>query len=749
MDTTKLTPVGWDSETHQFGAGRMAPPMVCATFAYRNEDGEVESLLVSDGDLDGALKERIVWLLTDETIRPVTQNGAYDYAVICATWPDLVPLVFDLLESGRATDTLWREKLLNLSTHGRLKNLPLPDGTSKKLLYNMEALARDYLGLDLSADKGDAEESWRLHYGLLTGWSSDEYPEEAASYAIDDAVHTLEVYEQQTDRAERTDASLETEEFQLLKSFVLQLETVYGIEVNREEAERLEVAVNEVREEVRVELEEVGFLRPANSVGPPYAKDEDRAFELLYEHFDDLPAEIEDWTPYADKLREEGIRFKAPAGTPGSRDTKVIQKYLAALYKRLGEIPDLTPAGAIKCDADVQEYLAERDPVMLAYHRRQELGKLADQMIPVLKSGQIVHPSYDAIKETGRTSAYDGGKGRNGGERLYPSVNIQQIPNNIKGLDARRCFKPRDGRVFIDVDYTALELACVAFITKGLFGESVHHRLYNDGVDLHAYLGAQLAVKDDGSGHALVSQFQSLCREEGILSDPMAIYEAFRALKVHDEKEVQEFFGHFRSFAKPVGLGFPGGLGPATMVTFAQSTYGVTLTEEQAYQFREFWRETYPEMLRFFDVINASLDDRNLGEDQRYEYVSPMGMVRRGATFCAASNGRSMQTPGAEAAMTGTALVTRACYDPTQESVLYGCRPVAFIHDQVLVETTEDQDLWAAQAEETKRLMIAGAEMVLDGVKMRCDDALLTTTWTKAAKPTFDDNGVMIPWTPS
>jgi hypothetical protein len=271
------------------------------------------------------------------------------------------------------------------------------------------------------------------------------------------------------------------------------------------------------------------------------------------------------------------------------------------------------------------------------------------------------------------------------------------------------------------VDFSGLELACVGHVTYGLFGESVHRDRYNEGVDLHAYLGAQLS---------------------GVGS-----YEEFMALKSGTEEQ-QAFFKLWRNFAKPVGLGFPGGLGPATMVTFARVTYGVDMTEDQARDFRETWRTTYPEMPRYFDWINGQIDYRNsVDGDVVHEYVSPSGLVRRGASYCAAANGCAMQSPGADAAMAAQIAVSRACYCDT-DSVLYGCRPLAFVHDQIIGETTEDESLWADQCEEVARIMREAASSVLSSVNVRCDEALLTRVWSKAAKPVRDDNGRLIPWEP-
>lgn len=750
------TVMAFDCETHLIGPGNIAPPMVCGIFTTRAEDGSLETILLGNHPDDG-LEGMIEWMLTDEDVRTVTHGGGFDYAVICRTFPRLIPLVYAALIAGRATDTMWREKLLNLSTSGRLETMEMPDGSKVDIRYRLQDLVSSYLGLDISAEK-DEEESWRKNFNTLDGWNACAYPPEAREYAIGDGELTLQVFEAQERRkAEWEMATTETEEFQLTKSFVLYLKSAWGMEVDLTATDAMEAATTAVMEANKELLEREGILRPTDAVGPPYAKDVERAHEILAQHFapDELPTEITDdgWTPYAPLLVEAGVRFKAPKGKPGSKDTKRLQEYLAALYKRLGEIPTMTDGGErepqIKCDAEIQEYLASKDPVMAQYHERAALGKIVSQMIPVLRSGPVVYPSYDAIKETGRTSSYDGGKRKeNGAEvRIYPSVNIQQIPNEIRGLDPRRCFRPRPGTVFFDVDFTGLELACVGHVTYELFGESVHRELYNAGVDLHGYLGAQLAL---GTDKGMAREFAQACRSEGILSRPMAVYEAFKLLKSHADEAVQKFYKHFRNFAKPVGLGFPGGLGPATMVEFARKTYGVTMTEEEAAEFREMWRATYPEMPRFFDWINGQTDEYNNGkwDESVYVYTTPMGMIRRGASFCAAANGMCMQSPGAEAAMTADILVSQACYDPTQESILLGCRPIAFVHDQIIGETGRDPELWAPQCEEVARLMRVGAEMVLTSIKMRTDEALLTTVWSKAAQPVRDEQGRLVPWKP-
>lgn len=763
--------VAMDWETRRIAAGQILPQGICCSFASRNESGGIDVALYSTADHE--LLDMLTWVYTDPEVKIITHNGGFDHGVSLVTYPQLVTAIFEKLISGGATDTLWREKLLNLSLTGRLEKLELPDGSKVDIRYRLSDLEKSYLGIDRTEEKEDMEDSWRANFEALEGDPARAYPEDASDYAKSDAANTLVIDEQQTEKQlDHPQSSMETQEFQLAKSFVLTLMSAWGIEVHPEETDKLEAATIKVMEENKSLLEEHGILRTA-TIGEPFAKDFERAKALLPERWhEDI-----DWSPYAPTMIAQGIKFKKPKEKPGSKNTKRLQAYVRALYKRLGEIPTYSEATVlllaqgvdvpeeernICLEEEIREYLATKDPVMSQYNERQALAKLVTQIVPTLRSGPCIFPSYDAIKETGRTSSYDGGK-RKGEERLYPSINIQQIPGAIKGLDPRRCFRPRAGTVFFDVDFTGLELACVGHITHMLFVDgvidvdSVHRMRYNAGVDLHGYLGAGLAARSAPKATkekpwlpTITRDFQNACRAEGILSKPMAVYDAFLLLKKHAEKDVQAFFKHYRNFAKPVGLGFPGGLGPDTMVEFARKTYEIIMEADEAYEYREMWHETYPEMKPFFKHVEASTDDYNFHQDgsKLLTYTSPMGMVRRGATYCAAANGESMQTPGAEAAMSAMLLVSRACYDPSVGSILFGCRLIAFVHDQVIGETTTDESKWAAQAEEAARLMREGAQLVLHSINMRTDEAHLTRVWSKASGPVRNEQGILVPWQP-
>jgi hypothetical protein len=748
--------IAWDSETFQIGPGAVAPRIVCASWAWR-EGGAVRTCLWAQGDPE--LREQVEKMLRAAVAgeaRLVTHNGGYDYACICTTWPDLIPLVFEALHSGNCTDTLWREKLLNLSTTGRLDRVTLPDGSDMEIKYGLADLERAYVGRDRTAEKEDQEEHWRVHYGMLDGWRADEFPEDAARYAAEDAEGTLLVHEgQEARKREFTIASTRTEEFQLLSSFCLYLETAWGMATNPPEVARIRVEVERVLRANHDLLVASGALCPG--VGPePYKRHLGLACELLGEMgacLDQWPDF--DWAPYVVRLTELGVKFKAPVEE--SIDTERLQEIAADAYRRAGAVPTLTDGrvvdGAlvrgIKLGAEETELLAVHCPIMAQYHTRKSLQKLVTNQLPILESAPVVHFKYDALKETTRTSSSGNKKGR---KALYPAANGQQVPKAIEGgdllVDPRRCYRPRDGTAFFDVDLHCLELACVGQVTHDLFGFSVHLDKYNAGYDLHAFLGAQILLNTQREGAALEMQ-QAIAG--GTIDDQ---YEAFRAFKKCGDPALEKVYKTTRDLAKPNGLGYPGGIGPAKQVVLARTKYGVQMTENEARHIREIWRHTYPEMPRYFEWVESQVDHHNagrIGEDGRpetlYWYVTPMGAARRGCTFCSEANGAAMQSPGAEAAKAGNNAVVRACHDPSLGSVLLGCRPIAFVHDQVIGETTRDATLWHEQAEEVSRLMIEAARTALPKVAMRTE-ALLTRVWSKSAEPVRDEAGRLIPWEP-
>lgn len=690
--------VAIDTETDLLGPGNVAPKLICCSLAT---EGQASLYAGHDPELPELLES----LLLDEDVTIVGHNFAFDLTVFARAFPHLLPAIFDALEAGRITDTRIREKLLNLSSHGKLDVLELPDGSTQPIRYSLMTLVADYMGIDRSAQKS-GDDIWRLNYNTLEGVETKDYPQEAADYAKQDATDTLAVYWAQAKRGEAT-----TEFFQTAADFALRLITCWGIKIDQEEAARVRAMLDEELAPDKLNLlVESGILTPAQ--GPqPYKAD--------LKKIPPGPMDV-------DALIAQGIRFKA------ATNEKVSKSRLQALVKKLctehGLELKLTDKGGISTDKSVLRVLKGLDEVVAQYAHRQSLQKIVTTYLKPLEGADTIHPDYDVLKETGRTSSY--------GSKLYPSVNIQQVDPRVRG-----CYVPRPGHVICSVDYEGLELASLAQTCYSLFGYSVHRDMINAGVNLHTYMGAQIAHrKDDG--------FRQYCQDSKA-NDPLSIYRTFSEFDGGTEEE-QTFFDKWRKMAKPADLGLPGGMGTSTFVTYAAG-YGVLLTEEEAQEIKDIWFETFPEMKDYFNFVNKRLKDQSnssVDEDGNhvplYAYTSPLGMYRAGATYCAAANGKALQTPSAEGAKIATFKVVRACYDWTQKSVLFGCRPLAFIHDEILGEIPEDEKM-GDRANEVSKIMVDSMKKIMPDIDIRAEPALMHR-WNKKAKTVINDDGELEVW---
>jgi hypothetical protein len=100
--------IAFDTETLPFSAGRMAPQLVCITWQRPGEDPQI--IHVKN---PGAYSLVVNWLTGDDLL--VGHHVVYDLAVLCAQWPDLVPLVFAKYDRDQITCTKIRQQLLDIA----------------------------------------------------------------------------------------------------------------------------------------------------------------------------------------------------------------------------------------------------------------------------------------------------------------------------------------------------------------------------------------------------------------------------------------------------------------------------------------------------------------------------------------------------------------------------------------------------------------------------------------------------------
>lgn len=683
--------VSLDCETHRIGPGAVAPKVVCTSI----RKGQLTKLY---GNGDEEMEEVIKELLLDRGTILVGHNMKYDMGCLYYSYPGLQPAIWKAYREQRITDTQLRERLLNLSSHGNLDTLLLPDKTSVKLDYSLAGLAHKYLGKDRFAQKEGAD-TWRLNYGTLDGWKAEAYPEEARDYAMNDAIDTLEVYRAQEERVlspEGGPCSTKTEFFQAACDFAHYLMTIRGIKTDPKAVAEVEKMVNE-----ELDYKKLNLLLDSGILEPP-----------------------QPGRPYANKAKNKDGTLKLTKPKKEKVNTKALKQVVEAVCQEEGIKVKVTRTGEIKTDKDVLAVLETKSEILAQYQHRQNLIKLRTTEIPRMSTG-TVHPNFKMVVRSGRTSSFAGKK------PLYPSINIQNVDKRT-----RHCYIPREGMVLLAADYSFIELVSLAQRCQDLLGHSVLKDLICEGIDPHAFLGAQLAYNFE-------ERFQRVCNIHG--RTPIQRYALFTRFKTSGNEGDRDFFKHYRTFAKPTGLGYPGGLGPKKFVSYARSQFGIVISFEQAKRMREIWHETFPEMADYFGYISGNCVDPKSPDE--YCFFSPLGMYRAGATYCAACNGNALQTPTSEGAKGAVFEVVRACYEQSPTGiVLKDCYPLAFVHDEILLEILEN-DQMHENAMMIQKIMVDAMKKIMPDVPIGVEVSLMRF-WSKAAEPVFKDGRLQI-WTPN
>ena len=782
-----------DTETDLIGPGNLAPKLICSSFAWRHPStpDQVSQLLL--GNTPEELERLHLLLKTaleDDDLLFIGHQMSYDMGVWWRQFPDLGPLIFRAYSKLRIYDTKQAERMRNVSKHGQISFKVMPDESTRPVKYHLDDLGQKYLGKTRTAEKMDPG-AWRLNYIKLDGMHADSYPAAAKKYALEDAYDTLLVAERQHEEGLKTPDydSIVTARMRSWTEFSYHLCSIRGMQNNPEKCKRLSDEAERIANwENCPHMVAAGFLVPPepprpygngakNPDGSPMmTKGDPKEHEktkllALYVLLKVLHLQLEvDLTDTGIKLfgkksmdHQEILDFLfAPeiSSTATDKFKKVFIEGADKLNTRkwtedeerslelwegydrrrlwlFASYISMTAAFLLKLSVMMD------DPILAEYERRKSVAKLRTTVFPNILGHSLVHTSYDFPKKTMRGSSRI--------SSLFPSLPAQQMPGELGGIDPRPMIEARDGYAFVDSDYNSLELCSLAQVTYSLFKgtgvECAHRDKINQGYDLHSFLGSGLARVRSPEIQSWYREQRAETRDEQYL--------AFKQLAVQGD-DGKKLYKHWRTFAKPVGLGYPGRLGPKTMVEFAAATYRIRMTLEEAQMFRAEWLGTYPEMEVFFKYLHSMRDARNpvLGTTrdgksiEGYAYQSPLGSWRRGCKMTDVSNGMTMQTPSAEGFHLALNYVQRACYDPSVGNILFGGGVLIPFHDQLLVEvpmpTLEHARACAAEID---RLMVFGMRQVCPDVSIRTE-TVLCSAWSKKAEPLLDHEGKLLVWHP-
>jgi hypothetical protein len=583
--------LAFDTETELIRPGVLAPRLVCLSVATPPSVEDVPRLGDDDNPPNveaSSTPQQVALYRWDDPAVPalfraalaeritlVGANTAYDMAVVCAQYPDLVPVVCDLYRQRLVRDVQIDQKLLDnaVGELGGYQNTETEEYVAHR--YSLAALSARLL--DVAVDK--SEDTWRLRYGELRLVPMAEWPTEAVRYAVDDARATANVHAVQR----MWSFLLRDAEAQAASAFALHLASCWGVPTDASAIDALETDLRATLDRITSGLVAAGLVRPDGSRDTKAAK----ARMLADCRARGVPPKL---TTGAVALAAERSRARgvSPAPWAGPGET-------GSPYDEL--TPDEVLAGACLDDEACRE---AHDPLLVDYAERTSTTGLLEQHVPALRrgsSGIPIQPRYDPLVGTGRTSCKGPDKASS------PSQYGYQIQNPRRQYGVREAFVARPGRVILDVDYDQGELRAVAEVCFRLFGYSRLGDALNAGHDVHLRLGAKIV---------------GLPYEEAVAN--------------RKRKDVAEA----RQLAKAPNFGFPGGMGPWGMVRFARASYGVKLSLHRATELREEWLAEWSEFRDYFAHVRLILDAGG-GETGTIEHLVSR-RLRGGCRYTVACN---------------------------------------------------------------------------------------------------------------
>ncbi len=639
--------------------------------------------------------------------RFVNQNIVFDLGVVCAAYPALLPLVFEAYDEGLIEDTMIREQLLDIAAGslGWVRGAVSPRGTKIKRAYTLKDMAKRRLNVDMD------KTTWRMGYASLVDVPLSQWAQGAKDYAVDDTAIALQVYLSQRDELledgiEEVPNSIE----QARAHWALHLMSTWGIRTDGARVARYKYELETRLRVLEGALQHVGFIRGDGVKGKKSGTKDKKLIEAtILELYDEGRGKA--WPAGHELARTEKGAVSMTAQSMDdllealdlnlvplkAKDKKDPVDFALDLARTLPTIP-----GDTVTDLDghpVSKKVASL--ALLAWHTSTQ--KLLGTYIPPLEAGARypINCRYQPLVASGRTSC--------------SSPNLQNLP---KERGVRECYRARPGMVFSSVDYEALELHTLAQACLTLLGKSKLAEALNDGVDPHLLFAVEQLI----AGRDLDYDTAKKIRKDQ--SHPR-------------NKEVV----HARNTAKAALFGLPGGLGAPTFVAFCKAS-GIMITIEQAIEIKKKWMIQFPEMRDYFKKIASDLRLDDNGEEVATVEQLFSARIRGGARYTAACNSL-FQGLAADLAKVACYELAKACYVPGHNPILYGSRPVVFVHDETIcehpIETAHERAL------EQARIMVEAGKAFCPDVPLKAEPALMVH-WSKDAVAVYDENKRLIPW---
>lgn len=681
--------VPFDFETFLIQAAKVVPKLVCMSMKpMQVEDGPLQSVYApslyhANFDRD-ALMHTLFVMLSDPHTLISGANVSYDLLVAANEEPRLLELIFNALDQNRIMCVQLAQQLNDIATN-QYNGAYQPDGSFLRHEYNLQALAKRHLNVDMDKD------TWRLLYGTLWNVRTQQWEQGAIDYSLGDSVVGGAVVQSLIDPLSLGGPDT------AVRRFLHQPQRVGAeltlIDVWRQTRAQFWIALMVARG-FRVDPMMVGLLR--SIVG----RERDQVFA---------------------RLRDAGL-----VRPDGSKDTKAAVARLSAIAKAQGRQVKTTPGGDVALDEEA--CLDSGDGVLADYASYTSLSTILTKDIGALEGpaelGMPIQSFFTVCLETGRTSCSGGGKKKKNAQSNVFSYQLQN-PRRQLGIDrlakldkhldekigVRQCFIPREGFVLSTNDFSMFEACswCQASID---IGRPVHRMIeaLNANKDVHLALAARW----------LGTTYEDVWarRKESVVKEA-------------------------RQRCKPGTFGFMGGMGWKTFIEYAKSNYGIVFTPAEAQKIRTAWYNEW-DPKAYFKYISDLVENGNVGE-----VIQVRSMRRRAwCSYTEAANS-FFQGLAADCAKDAGYEIMREMHLGVDRrgrlSPLEGSRMVDFVHDEFLCE--HPTDIAHEGAYRVAEIMQEVGRKWMPDVPPKVEPALMRR-WIKSAEARFDSNKRLIPYEP-
>lgn len=728
-----------DTETHLIAPGLAAPPHVCTSWATANRTW------LTKGDDARRMWKRSLRDCANGKVTLTNVTMHYDMAVVMAQWPQLAALVFAAYESGNVHCSTIDQRLIDIA-NGCLERVG-----GKKTSYSLQSLA--WRRLKRWRDKSG--DTWRLRYAELEHVPLEDWPEDAVSYALDDARDAYDITWDMYETPEDWEI-LEGAGEQAYASFALYLMTCRGIRTDAKACRALIDALEVELKRCETLLVRKGLLtlNTSKSAKSKYKKNLKAARERLRRSLPksirrELDAAVEDAKAYAakgardarDKVKfdwqlddKEFARAERKLAKLLKRD--VSHKERLRQWERLGYDEQLwidmrslvrkprpykalgvsvtktglISVGANACKASKKESLVALATFTSANTMRQKAQRLLKGSVIPLQT------TYQNPINSGRTSSRKS-------EAPLVGDNFQNFRRSamhiVHDLDAkahdielpgmRECIIPRDDYDFCSIDLNSAEMRGYAQIEYDHLGVSELRDVLNAGKNPHRVLGAYILGIDEDEFERRYAQ-----------GDPECVQAA--------------------QFAKIPNFALLGGGGYKILPDYAKGM-GISLELDMAKDLYDAFHRRWAhvkEMHKYFRSFIHKV------------YRNPRtGFFRYLDRYAQACN-NPFQNIIAHAAKRCCTQLAKAEYVPGGE--LWGSYSVLFLHDEVLFEMP--QLLASVHAWRATKIMIDACNHYMPDVPMTAEPALMrrfskgAKTVTHKTKKDSDGNPLLLVWEP-